>query len=414
MANHAEHLIVLPGWGIFAQRHFRHYWLARFLASMGLQIVSVSIGWHVYHLTRNPFDLGLVGLMQFLPVLCLVPISGTVADRFDRRWVFGLAIIAVMFGAGVLWGLVLADTRRVGLILMVFLLFGAARSFLGPSIQAMLANLVPVDDLARAVAWNSTSWQTAIIVGPVVGGLLYGLDLSAPFAVAIMFFVASLGLVTTLPKPPPMARQDESGLQLLLGGFRYVWHEKLVLGAITLDLFAVFLGGAVALMPVFASDVLVLGPWGLGLLRAAPGIGAVGMAIYLSCYPIRSQAGLKMFASVVIFGLATIVFGLSHQGWLSIVALVVLGASDMISVNIRQTLLQLWTPDALRGRVGAVNMLSVGASNELGEFRAGSMASVFGIGPSVIIGGVGSIVVAFVWAWRFPALRRANHLNGRV
>ena len=190
MANHSEHSIVLPGWGIFAQRHFRHYWLARFLASMELQIVSVSIGWHVYHLTRNPFDLGLVGLMQFLPVLCLVPISGTVADRFDRRWVFGLAIIAVMFGAGVLWGLVLADTRRVGLILMVFLLFGAARSFLGPSIQAMLANLVPVDDLARAVAWNSTSWQTAIIVGPVVGGLLYGFDLSAPFAVAIMFFVA--------------------------------------------------------------------------------------------------------------------------------------------------------------------------------------------------------------------------------
>ena len=402
---------------IFARRDFRHYWLARFLASMGLQIVAVSIGWHIYDLTHDPFNLGLVGLMQFLPVLLLVPITGTVADRFDRRWVFGLAVMVVILANLALWAVIATGDRRVGVILLFFLLFGAARSFIGPAVQALLSSLVAPADLARAIAWNSTSWQTATILGPVIGGLLYGVDKNVPFAVASLFFGMSVLLIGTLPKPPPVLQRREDGWRALLGGFAYVWREKLVLGAITLDLFAVLLGGAVALMPVFARDILVLGPWGLGLLRAAPGIGAVGMAIWLSLYPIRSHAGLKMFVSVAIFGLATIVFGLSHQGWLSIVALValvVLGASDMISVNIRQTLLQLWTPDGLRGRVSAVNMLSVGASNELGEFRAGTMATLIGVVPAVVVGGVGSIMVALLWAWWFPALRRAHHMDGRV
>lgn len=401
-----QHIFTLPA--------FRHYWLSRFLVSMGLQIVVVAIGWHIYDLTRDPFNLGLVGLVQFLPVLFLVPFTGTVADRFDRRRVFGAASAIVLLVTLALWFVVAGQFRHLALIYGLFLLFGIARAFIGPAIQALLPALVPTELLAQAVAWNSTAWQTALILGPIAGGVLYDLGIHAPFAVATGFFIAGLICIVRLPKVHQKPLMTENGWQRLMGGFAYIRRENIVLGAITLDLFAVLLGGVVALMPVFARDILVLGPMGLGLLRAAPGIGAVSMAVWLSIHPIRSHAGIKMFAAVIVFGLATIIFGMSDHLVLSMLALVLLGASDMISVNIRQTLVQLWTPDHLRGRVNAVNSLSVGASNELGEFRAGTMAAWIGAPAAVIVGGLGSVAVALIWAWRFPSLRQASHLDGRT
>lgn len=399
---------------LFAQNGFRRYWLARFFVSMGLQIVSVAIGWHLYDLTRDPFYLGLAGLMQFLPVLLLVTITGTVADRFDRRRIFMVSVGVVLLATFLLWYLVATAHASAMMILLVFLGFGLARAFIGPAVQPLLSAIVPPEDLARAIALNSTTWQMATIVGPVLGGLLYDGDPLLPFGIAAGFFILSLTAMARLPYVSIPRQMTETGWKLVLGGFDYVRREKIVLGAMTLDLFAVMLGGVVALMPVFARDILTLGPWGLGVLRAAPGVGGVGMAIYLSLRPIKSHAGIKMLVAVGIFGLSIIAFGLSHHAWLSIIALVVLGASDTISVNIRQTLVQLWTPDALRGRVSAISMLSVGASNELGEFRAGTMASLIGVVPAVVLGGVASVGVALGWGYLFPALRRANHLDGRA
>ena len=291
--------------------------------------------------------------------------------------------------------------------------FGVARAFFGPASASLVANLVPKEDFANAVAWNSSAWQTATIVGPVAGGLLYGLSAEAAYVTATLFMAGSALLVFTIPKPEQRSHADKPTLDTLFAGFRYIWGEKIVLGAISLDLFAVLLSGAVALLPVYARDILELGPWGLGLLRAAPGIGAILVAIWLTGHPIRDHAGIVMFIFVALFGVFTVLFGVSTIPWLSIVALALLGATDMISVYVRETLIQLWTPDAVRGRVNAVNMVFVGASNELGEFRAGVMAALIGTVPAVVFGGVGAVAVAGIWALLFPELRKVRHLQGR-
>ena len=299
-------------------------------------------------------------------------------------------------------------------VFLILAVFGIARAFFGPASSALLANLVPPRDFANAVAWNSSAWQTATIVGPVAGGLLYGVGAGAAYGLAGAFMAGAALLVLSIPKPPQHTERERVTLEAIFGGFRYIREEKVVFGAISLDLFAVLLGGAVALMPVYARDILDLGPWGLGMLRAAPGIGAVAMGLFLAMNPVRDHAGIIMLGAVALFGLFTAVFGISTTPWLSILALALMGAADMISVYIRETLIQLWTPDRLRGRVSAVNMVFVGASNELGEFRAGAMAAGLGAVPAVVIGGAGAIGVAALWGFIFPAMRKARHLDGRT
>ncbi|GHD17625.1 MFS transporter [Tianweitania populi] len=393
---------------------FLRYWAARFLTTFATQIVSVSVGWQIYDLTRDPFDLGLVGIIQFLPSLLLVLVTGAVADRFGRRLVMGLAALLEAACALALLLLTWHGLTGPAGIFALLAVFGIARAFFGPASASLVANLVPADTFANAVAWNSSAWQTATIVGPVAGGLLYGLNPEIAYGTATALMLAATVLVFTIPKPARKISGEKPTTETLFAGFRYIWGEKVVLGAISLDLFAVLLSGAVALLPVYARDILDLGPWGLGLLRAAPGVGAILVAVWLAGHPIRDHAGRIMFTFVALFGLVTIVFGVSTTTWVSILALALLGATDMVSVYIRETLIQLWTPDQVRGRVNAVNNVFVGASNELGEFRAGTMAALIGTMPAVVFGGVGAIAVAGIWAWAFPQLRKTRHLNGRV
>jgi MFS family permease len=398
-----------------AFRHgaFLRFWVARFLATFSTQIVSVAVGWQVYDLTRDPFDLGLVGIIQFLPSLILVLVTGAVSDRFGRRLIMGLSTGIEALCALALLFFTLRGLTGIGPIFAVLAVFGVARAFLGPAAASLVANLVPKEDFANAVAWNSSAWQTATIVGPVAGGLLYGLSAEAAYGIAAVLMSAATLLAFSIPKPERREPTDKPSLETLFAGFRYIWREKVVLGAISLDLFAVLLSGAVALLPVYARDILELGPWGLGLLRAAPGIGALAVAVWLTGHPIRDHAGIVMFFFVALFGVFTVVFGVSTVPWLSIAALPMLGATDMVSVYVRETLIQLWTPDEVRGRVNAVNMVFVGASNELGEFRAGTMAALIGTVPAVVFGGVGAVAVAGLWAVLFPQLRRIRHLQGR-
>nr|CAD6431852.1 MFS transporter [Rhizobium sp. Q54] len=395
----------------FRHASYARFFTARFLAAFAIQIISVSVGWQMYDETGSALYLGLIGLFQFLPSLLLILVTGSVADRYNRR-----AIVAVCLAVGFACALALLVLTSAGLfipwvVFVILTVFGIERAFMGPAVQSLAPNLVPERDLANAIAWNSSSWQTASIVGPVAGGLLYGMGATIAYSVALGMLALAVVLVLLVPKPVQRTGSKTVSWTEILAGFRFIGQEKVVLGAISLDLFAVLLGGAVALMPIFARDILVLGPWGLGLLRAAPGIGAVAVALWLAFYPIRSNAGVAMFAGVSLFGAGTIVFGISHTAWLSIAALMLMGASDMISVYVRETLIVLWTPDEVRGRVNAVNMVFVGASNELGEFRAGTMASVLGAVPAVVIGGAGTLAVAALWALRFPQLRRIDSLD---
>ena len=397
----------------FRHRSFLSYWAARFLTTFATMIVSVAVGWQMYDLTRDPLDLGLVGIVQFLPSLLLVLVTGVVADRFGRRLIMALAVVVEAICALALLALTLHGISGPLPIFCVLAMFGVARAFFGPASASLFANLVPAEDFANAIAWNSSAWQTATIVGPVAGGLLYGVSAEAAYGTAAVLMLASGLLIFTIPKPAQRTETEKPTLQNLFGGFSYIWSEKIVLGAISLDLFAVLLSGASALLPVYARGILQLGPWGLGLLRSAPSIGAICVAIWLAGHPLRNHAGMIMLGAAASFGAFTVLFGLSTITWLSIAALVFLGATDMFSVYIRETLIQLWTPDHVRGRVNAVNQVFVGASNEVGEFRAGIMAALIGTVPAVVIGGIGAVAVAGLWAYLFPQLRRVRHLNGR-
>jgi MFS family permease len=395
----------------FNHRPFRFYWWARFCATFAVQIIAVAVAWQIYDLTRDPFDLGLIGIVQFLPLLLLVLVTGAVADRYGRRLVMSIAIaLEVLCGLSILYfswdGL---DSPLP--VFVALALLGVARAFFGPASQALVVNLVPFGDFANAVSWNSSAWQVASIVGPVAGGLLYGIDATVAYGIAVLLLSAALLLILQIAEPPPPPVIREITFSSVFDGLRFIRREKIVLGAISLDLFAVLLGGAVALLPVYARDILELGPWGLGLLRAAPGIGALLTAAWLATSPIRDHAGRILLVFVALFGVFTVAFGLSTLTWLSIAALALIGAADMVSVVIRETLLQLWTPDEVRGRVNAVNMVFLGASNELGEFRAGFMAAWIGVVPAVVFGGVGAVLVAAGWAWLFPQLRDARYLH---
>lgn len=395
---------------------FRHaayakFFMARFLAAFAIQIVSVSVGWQMYEVTGNALYLGLIGLVQFLPALLLVLVTGTVADHFNRRVIVAICLGVSAVCVGALLVLTINNAFAPIPVLLIMTIFGIERAFMGPAVSSLAPNLVPEKDLANSFAWNASSWQTASILGPVAGGLLYGVGANVAYGVALVFMAAGTVFILLVPKPAQRTNNEPKTLTYLLAGFKFIRHEKVVLGAISLDLFAVLLGGAVALMPVYASDILTMGPFGLGILRSAPGVGAILMATFLATFPIRQRAGLLMFLGVAIFGIATVVFGVSKVWWISAIALAVMGAGDMISVYVRETLLALWTPDAVRGRVNAVNSVFVGASNELGEFRAGTMAHLIGPVAAVVVGGVGTLAVSVIWALAFPKLRTIDTLE---
>jgi MFS family permease len=397
----------------FTYPDFSLYQLARFIIVAGLEAQSVAVGWQIYEITKRPLDLGLVGLAQFAPGILLFLVSGHAADSFDRR-----KLLIVCYSAfGVCSGLLLLSALRglhsVYPIYIVVVLLGVVRSLNNPVSRAMLAQLVPEEHLANAIAWNSSFWQGATILGPSLGGLIYAIS-KGPGPVYAMSMLAAVIAVFALLriKLRVKARPREPvSMTTVLAGLRYVAEKKLILGSISLDLFAVLLGGAVALLPVFAREILMTGPWGLGLLRASPAIGAGCMALLLAHRPLRSRAGATMLWCVAGFGVFTILFGISRSLILSMVALALVGAMDMVSVVVRATLVQIATPDEMRGRVNAVDMIFIGASNEVGQFESGLTAQWFGAVPAVVLGGIGTLIVTGLWAWNFPELRRFEKLT---
>ena len=401
-----------------ALRHpkFVLYLIAIGCASFAVQIMSVSVGWEIYDITRDPLYLGYVGLVQFLPPLLLVLVTGLAADRFNRRLIMASCLALEAVCALGLLLFTLSKPTDVTPVFGILAVLGVARAFMNPASDALAPNLVPKEAIAHAISLTTMIWQTANIAGPVAGGLLYGIAGSVAYGVALALVIIAATLIIAMgsvPQTREESAKEETTLGTLFAGFAFIRREKIVLGAVSLDLFAVLLGGAVALLPVYARDILDVGPWGLGLLRAAPGVGAVAMALYLARYGIKDHAGRILFVFVALFGFFTLVFGLSTSVPLSIGALVLMGACDMVSVYIRETLLQLWTPDEVRGRVNAVNRVFIGASNELGEFRAGTVARLIGAVAAVARGGAGTMGVAFFWSRWFPELRTARRLDGR-
>jgi len=407
----------------FASRDFRRYQLARAAAILGAEAQSVAVAWQVYSITHRALDLGYTGLALFLPGLLFLLPSGHVADRFDRRRVILVCYSLQVFCTFALLLFARQGVRSVFPIYAVLFLIGMGRSFSGPASSALVPHLVPEEHFVNAVTWGGAIWQFANITGPALGGLLFTLPLAHifpgtrlegagivyAFALGTLFWF--LVLVGSLHVRPGRMEHRAASLQVVLAGFKYVWNRKLLLGSFSLDLFVVLLGGAVALMPIFAQEILHTGPRGLGILRAAPAAGALTMSLLMTRFPIGRRAGRKLFTCVAIFGVATVVFGLSRSLWLSIAALAISGAADTISVIIRGSLLQLSTPPEMRGRVSAVNSLFIGASNELGEFESGLTAQWWGAVRATLVGGFGALAVAGVWTVLFPALRDADRLT---
>ena len=405
------------GFGLFRRRAFAFYLGARLFSGLAAQMIIIAVGWQVYHLTGRVLDLGFVGLSQFLPFLCLSLFAGHAADRFDRRRIILCCLTVFLVCALLLLWFARRGNGSVLPIFAVLALFGIARAFLMPASQSFLPNIVPLEVLGDAVAINSSAFQLANIVGPSLGGLVYAYGESssrAPGGAQWVYGGAAgllAGAVLMLLWVNTRRGAPQGGIEFswghLLEGLRFTWHRKTVLGAISLDLFAVLFGGASALLPAFTRDVLHSGPEVFGLLRAAPGVGAVAMAIWLALRPITRRVGVYMFGGVAIFGVATMIFGLTQRVWVALAALSLMGAGDMVSVYVRGLLVQLETPDAIRGRVSAVSSIAIGASNELGEFESGTTAAMFGLVPAIVLGGVVTLAVAVLWAKVFfPMLWR--------
>jgi MFS family permease len=406
------------GTAAFAHRDFRRYQLARVMVIMGAEAQAVAVAWQVYEITHRALDLGYTGLTLFLPGLLFLLPAGHVADRYDRR-----VVILVCYTLQILCTLALLlfafrGLHQVGPIFAVLFLIGSGRAFSGPASSALLPHLVPTEHFVNAITWGATVFQIANIAGPAIGGLLYTLPLKGRLYGAPIVFLFTLvtgigfvGLISSLHVRPGRMEHRAISTEVILAGFRYVWKAKLLLGSISLDLFVVLLGGATALLPIFAHDLLHTGPQGLGALRSAPALGALAVSIWMTFRPLLHRPGVLMFTGVAIFGSATIVFGLSRSLPLSLAALAVVGASDMISVVIRSSMLQLATPSSMRGRVSAVNSLFVGASNELGEFESGVTAQWWGAVRAVVAGGIGALAVTGIWSVLFPQLRRIDQLT---
>lgn len=399
----------------FAIPNFRAFFVARLAANIASAMLVIVIGWQVYDLARATmgtreaaFLLGMIGLAQFLPLFALTLVAGYIADHVDRRLIARAANGLTFVCTVVLGGLALTGGVTIPALFVVAVVLGVGRAFAGPAISALAPNLVPRELLPKAIAWNSIGWQVGAVLGPPLGAFLYAASPATPYLVAATLFavaVAGLFLVGPVPRPEP---SPLSPWAATLEGLGYVRNNQVVFGAISLDLFAVLLGGATAMLPVYARDILHVGVAGLGPLRAAPAAGAAIVALALTRWQVRRHVGVTMFACVGLFGVATIVFGLSRDLTLSLAALAVLGAADMISVYIRSALIQLHTPDAMRGRVSAVSGVFISASNELGEFESGVTAAWLGPVEAVVAGGVGAVIVTVLWAWRFPVLRRAD------
>jgi MFS family permease len=408
----------LEGRVAFTHPNFVSYTIARFFIVVALEMQSVAVGWQVYEITKRPLDLGYVGLAQFLPGFALFLFAGHAADLYDRRkllmWCYGGFALCSALLLAISW----RAPQSAHSIYFVLVLLGIFRCFNWPASRALLPQLVPEEHFSNAVAWTASTFQIATIAGPAIGGISYALFHGPEGVYALAVTVSILSTILTLRIHPrtaspekDLAEKEPVSLRTVLAGFRFIWAKKLILGAISLDMFAVLFGGAVALLPVYARTILHTGPWGLGLLRSAPGVGAALMAIVVAHRPIRRRTGLTMLLSVAAFGVLTIGFGVSHSLIVSLVALFLLGASDMVSVIIRATLIQVATPDEMRGRVNAVDMLFIGVSNELGEFESGLTAQWFGTVPAVVLGGVGTLLVIAAWAWLFPELREADQLT---
>lgn len=403
----------------FAIRDFRLYWTARLASTIGSMAMVIVIGWQVYDIARETmgvrdaaFQLGLIGIVQFVPLFALTLITGWAADRVDRRWIArGSIALEVGCAAALAW-LAYAGTTTLLSLFAVAALLGVARAFAAPALSALAPNLVPREILPRAIASSSIAWQAGSIAGPALGGYLYAWEPHLPYAASAGLFLVSLACMLLIR---PIARTAIEGSRdpwrQMVEGLRYVRRNRLVLGAISLDLFAVLLGGATAMLPVFARDVLDAGPEGLGHLRAAPAVGATLTAFWFSYRPLKRNVGVKMLGAVGLFGAATIVFGFSRWMPLSLFCLALLGAADMLSVYVRQSLIQLYTPDAMRGRVGAVSTLFISASNELGEAESGFLAALIGPVAAVVAGGVGALGITLLWAKWFPELRLARSFD---
>ncbi len=407
----APFVALFPAASVLAHRAFAQFWLARVATMMAYQMLSVAVGWHMYELTNSALYLGLIGLAQFLPSIVLVLVVGHVADRYDRRRIARItmtigAIAAIALSVGSATGRI----TELAIFAVVFVI-GAARAFQNPAMQSLLPMLVPTHDLSRAVAASATATQTAIIAGPAIGGLVYALGPAVVYVVCALLYGFGVIMMRRIDIDHPLPVREPPTLASLFAGISFIRHHPVMLGAILLDLFAVFLGGATALLPIYARDILHIGPWGLGVLRSATAVGALAMALWLGRHPLGGGVGRTMFMAVAIYGLATIVFGLSTSVLLSFVALFVMGASDMVSVVVRSSLVQLGTPDDMRGRVNAVNTMFVGASNQLGEFESGVTAAWFGTVPAVVLGGVGTLAVVAACMRLFPGLARHDRLD---
>ena len=389
---------------------FMRFWWSRLANTSANQMLMVAVGWQMYDLTGSAWDLGLVGLLQFAPALLLVLVAGHVVDRFHRARIVGLCMAAQTAIAALLAFSAHQQWASRELLLAISVLLGTVKAFQMPAQQALAPALVPPEVLPRALAFSSMGSQAAIVVGPAVGGFVYVAGAHAVYAVCAALFAIAGALVAGVRYEHAPAASRKVDAATLLAGVHFVRHRPVVLGAISLDLFAVLLGGATALLPIFAKDILHTGPWGLGLLRASPAAGAVAMSLLLTRWPIARRAGRVLLGAVALYGAATLVFGLSHWFGLSMAALVVAGAADMVSIVIRQSLVQLDTPDDMRGRVSAVNSVFIGASNQLGEFESGATAALLGPVGSVLLGGVGTLVVAGLWLKLFPALAQRDQL----
>ncbi|SEN24026.1 Predicted arabinose efflux permease, MFS family [Sphingomonas gellani] len=396
--------------------NFRAYWLSRFTGTIAVSAMSIVIGWQVYNVARETmgikeaaFMLGMIGFAQFVPLFLLTPLTGLIADTFDRRWIVRATTALLVVVAGTLGYLTWSNRLTLFALFAAAVCFGVARAFSGPAYSALAPNLVPRENLPTAIAVSSIAWQVGTIAGPSVGGLLYAIHPDVAYGTATLLFAVALIFIFLIgPVPQPPAQPDHRPLARIAEGFRYVRDNRLVLATITLDLFAVLLAGATSLLPVYARDILHVGSQGLGILAAGMGIGAAITAVFFSVRPMKSNVGVKMLIAVVIFGLAILTFGVSRIFIVSLLALIVAGGADMVSVYVRQSLIQLHTPDAMRGRVSAVSQLTISASNELGEFESGVMASLLGPVGAVVFGGVGAITVTLLWARLFPELKRAR------
>lgn len=396
---------------ILRDRNFLLFILARTGNGMGIHILTVAVAWHVYQLTKDPLDLGYIGLAQFAPHFVLFLVAGMAADRLDRRAILAVCNIVHLVVVALLMLVLWRDLGGVGMILAILVVHGIARAFFHTASQAILPNLVSTALFPKAVAYSSSANKMAQLAGPALGGLLvaYAGDW-AYYTAAAMFALGGVGSIM-IRGALHVRSAEPMGLATLLGGFNYVWSNKVVLGAVSIDLFAVLLGGVMGLLPIYAADILNVGAEGLGVMRAMPGVGSLMMGLALTRIAAPSRMGPALFISLAVFGASIVVFSLSEIFWLSLIALWIYGASDMVSVYIRLTLVQIATPDEMRGRVSAVNSVSINASNELGDFRAGLTAAFIGTVPAVLVGGVATLMITALWAKLFPAMRRVDRLE---